>query len=830
MNNTIETDFIQAIKEAGLEPPGKIVVDGRIHRFSSDGRPREKAGWYVLHDLPDGVIAGAFGCWRSIDKVKWSSVTEAKLDKQQQRRIKDAIKKSYLLSEQERITLQEKIAKDAESLWEKAKPADPAHLYLVKKNVKAHDLRQNQRDGKDILLVPLRDLDGKLWSLQRIYPDGNKLFLKDGRSSGMMHTLGEPTPTRVIAEGFSTGASIHEATGHAVHIAFNCHNLKTVAESIRKAHPDTDLVIAADDDWKTEGNPGLTKATEAARSCGAKLAIPTWPEDQRGEKDTDFNDLALSQGPAHVKTCIEQAAKPRQEEGTDKKKTKDGSKQEGEKTSQASALVLLAKTICELFIDQNDEPHASIPVQDHREVYRIDSKFFRNWLCGQYYETSLQVANDPALRSAISTLIGIATFRGEKRQVLLRVGEQDDKIFLDLADENWRSCEVTKTGWSVIDCSPVTFCRTSSMRSLPEPRQPADINRLWRHVNVAQEDQLLLKAWMIEIFRRNSPDVVLELVGEQGSGKSFTHNNIIQLIDPNRVNLRSAPQKVDDLLVPASSTFCVNLENVSRLSPAMQDRLCSLSTGGGFATRTLYTNQEVTALDLQRPVIINGITGPVTHADLLDRTLSLELPRLEEVRPPSAMKEAFEADRPHILAGILDLLSKVMVRLPGVNIHPKRLPRMADFALCGEAVYIASGRKSGEFLRDYAENRRRGIRRTLDAHPVGMALISFMESYHIDYFEGTVKQLLSELEPHKPDGEKWIGSPKGLADGLRRLSPALRSVGIEVRMDTRPKRDGYHVLVRKIDLDEDHVEKPEREHCEHREQESETNNETEEVF
>ena len=144
--------------------------------------------------------------------------------------------------------------------------------------------------------MPLRDLDGKLWSLQFIYPDGKKLFLKDGRSSGLMHTLGDTTPTRIIAEGFSTGASIHEATGHCVHIAFNCHNLKTVAESIRKAHPDTDLVIAADDDWKTEGNPGLTKGADAARSVKAKLAIPTWPENQRGEKDTDFNDLALSHG------------------------------------------------------------------------------------------------------------------------------------------------------------------------------------------------------------------------------------------------------------------------------------------------------------------------------------------------------------------------------------------------------------------------------------------------------------------------------------------------------------------------------------------------------
>ena len=66
----------------------------------------------------------------------------------------------------------------------------------------------------DILLVPLLDLDGKLWSLQYIYPDGKKFFLKDGRSSGLMHNLGDPTPTRIIAEGFSTGSSIHEATGH----------------------------------------------------------------------------------------------------------------------------------------------------------------------------------------------------------------------------------------------------------------------------------------------------------------------------------------------------------------------------------------------------------------------------------------------------------------------------------------------------------------------------------------------------------------------------------------------------------------------------------------
>ena len=89
--------------------------------------------------------------------------------------------------------------------------------------------------------------------------------------------------------------------------------MKTVAELIRKAYPDTDLVIASDDDWKTEGNPGLTKGADAARSVKAKLAIPTWPEKQRGEKDTDFNDLALSHGPAHITTCISRAARPSEE-------------------------------------------------------------------------------------------------------------------------------------------------------------------------------------------------------------------------------------------------------------------------------------------------------------------------------------------------------------------------------------------------------------------------------------------------------------------------------------------------------------------------------------
>ena len=292
----------------------KILVDGRFHRFSSKGRPSDKPGWYVLNDLPHFAIAGAFGCWRTGIKQSWSSVKMSTLSKEKQRQAKKAMDDSIQKAKDERKVSEEKTSRFAQSLWEKAEPAQSSHKYLSKKKISPLDLRQNRRDGKDVLLVPLRDQDGKLWSLQRIYPDGNKQFLKDGRSSGLMHTLGEPTPTRIIAEGFSTGASIHEATGHCVHIAFNCHNLKSVAESIRIAHPDTDLVIAAADDWKTEENSGMTNAIEAAQSSGGRLAVPTWPDNQRGEKDTDFNDLALSHGPAQVKICINRATAQEKEE------------------------------------------------------------------------------------------------------------------------------------------------------------------------------------------------------------------------------------------------------------------------------------------------------------------------------------------------------------------------------------------------------------------------------------------------------------------------------------------------------------------------------------
>jgi putative DNA primase/helicase len=171
--------------------------------------------------------------------------------------------------------------------WAAAVPA-VSHPYLSAKAVRPHAIRV---EADHTLLIPMRDADGRLHSLQAISPDGTKRFMPGGKVKGCYHAIGRPTAKLAICEGYATGATIHEDTGHAVAVAFNAGNLLPVAKALRAKYPCITLVVCADDDWATEGNPGLTAATEAARAVGGLLAVPRFDGLPRADKDTDFNDL-----------------------------------------------------------------------------------------------------------------------------------------------------------------------------------------------------------------------------------------------------------------------------------------------------------------------------------------------------------------------------------------------------------------------------------------------------------------------------------------------------------------------------------------------------------
>ena len=292
----------------GLVPPFEVLADGEIHRCNAEERGGENDGAYLLH--LDGVPAGGFENWR--DGAGWEN-WRADLGRTLQpgeetahRTHCEAMKKAREAEDHKRKA---EARERGGRIWESALPC-AGHPYLIQKGIKAHGVRvvsSGHREGD--LVVPLRDVDGRTHSLQFIGPDGGKLFLAGGRKRGCYFGIGKPSGVLYVAEGFATAASIHEATGHAVAVAFDAGNLLPVAEALRAKFPGLELVLAADDDYHTDGNPGLTKATEAAQAVGARLVLPKFGE-HRPKGATDFNDLHRAMGPESVRGCIEKAEKP----------------------------------------------------------------------------------------------------------------------------------------------------------------------------------------------------------------------------------------------------------------------------------------------------------------------------------------------------------------------------------------------------------------------------------------------------------------------------------------------------------------------------------------
>lgn len=301
MSGTID-QFRHAIAASGLTPPIEIIDDGAIHRFSTNGKPSDDAGWYVLHS--DGIPAGSFGDWRSGLTQNWCSESQDTMTEAERQANRERVQAMQRQREAELVLRQQQAAQDATKRWAAATQC-AGHPYLERKGIKSHGVKV---EAEGTLIVPMRDTDGKLWNIERISPaDGSdKKGLFGGRRTGLYFSIGKPTGVLIVCEGFATGASIHEATGDAVAVAFTAGNLEAVAIALRSKYPALKIIMAGDDDWQT-GRTGLTNARSAALAVNGYLAMPEFFGYDRAEKDTDFNDLYQLAGLDAVKACINRA-------------------------------------------------------------------------------------------------------------------------------------------------------------------------------------------------------------------------------------------------------------------------------------------------------------------------------------------------------------------------------------------------------------------------------------------------------------------------------------------------------------------------------------------
>ncbi|MCS3471243.1 putative DNA primase/helicase [Pseudomonas sp. JUb42] len=260
--------------------------DGTIRRFFVPGdKAGTTNGWYCL--FADGIASGAFGSWKLGGTSTWCSREPA--DPREAEQVRQRIAQARAQREAQQLKHRQQAAAKARRWWRDARRADPAHPYLLAKGVRPHGLRQRG----DELLIPLYS-NGELVNLQRIGPDGTKRFVYQGKVKASYSPLGVVSPGRplCICEGWATGATLHQDGGYTVAAAMNAGNLKSVAQALRSKYPNVEIIIAADDDRLTEGNPGRTFANEAAAASGALVTFPEWPADAP-DTLTDFNDLAV---------------------------------------------------------------------------------------------------------------------------------------------------------------------------------------------------------------------------------------------------------------------------------------------------------------------------------------------------------------------------------------------------------------------------------------------------------------------------------------------------------------------------------------------------------
>jgi hypothetical protein len=458
------------------------------------------------------------------------------------------------------------------------------------------------------------------------------------------------------------------------------------------------------------------------------------------------------------------------------------------KKSQATILVELVEGLqCTLFHDDTKEAYASVPVENHRECWPVCSVGFKEWLAMKYYGAHNSTPGNKAISDALVNIAGQAKF-GDKAKaelVYTRVGGNNQEVFVDLGDDDWNMVHITPEGWKVVPHGSVRFRRSIGMKALPLPISGGDLRTLLGpFINLsADDDWTLLIGYLIAAIRLLGPQLILEIIGEQGSSKTTVTDIIKAVLDPNKASKRTEPKEERDLMIGAANNWLLAFDNLSGLQGWQSDALCRLSTGGALVTRTLYTNKEETMFEAKRPIVLNGIGSISNRPDLLDRSITLSLAQIpEEARKPEGeFWEDFHEVSGQIFGALCDAVVSALKNLP--TTRPPKLERMADAVLWVTAAEPGLGWEPGTFQTAYRENRRTLNETALEGSLIFEPLCTLLNEAKTPW-EGTAGELLEALGSiavEKAAKQKmWPANARALRIALQRIVPNLRAIGITV--------------------------------------------------
>jgi hypothetical protein len=486
--------------------------------------------------------------------------------------------------------------------------------------------------------------------------------------------------------------------------------------------------------------------------------------------------------------------------------------------AKAAVKAKAQKDALEFFHDPQDIPYATVPVRDHRETWRIDSRKFWLWVTRTLYEHLKFPPPKALVADIIEEFEMWALCDGPTFEVSIRLAEHDGATFLDLVNEHWQAIEIGERGWRIVSEAPVKFRRAMGMAALPYPVGGGDPRELVRFLNIRPESEILLLTWLSYAFRPHGPYPILALSGVQGSGKSTVTKVLRALVDPSQAELSDAPRDERSLVMSASNTHLLAFDNLSEIKSGMSDAFCRIATGGSHRERKYFTNDGSEEMFMfQNPVIINGISELPERPDLLDRSIVVHLEPISEDhrRDERMFWRDFDAARRRLLGAMLDAVCSGIRRVRTVDLP--FMPRLADFCKWGCAIEESLGYAPGTFLAAYKKNIADSNAAALEASPIAWPIFQFLQEQPDRVWCSTPLRLLQALTEFVEMREgsrgpqalirkhpRWPKAANALSAEIARVEPNLTKLGIQVESG-RTKAARYLRLTMDDDVPEDTV-------------------------
>ncbi len=447
------------------------------------------------------------------------------------------------------------------------------------------------------------------------------------------------------------------------------------------------------------------------------------------------------------------------------------------------------------------EPYVEFDVNAHSENYHVKSNLFKFWLIKFYFSIMHSIPPANLVKETLNRFEGEALLNSPVQDISIRYAKHRNAIYIDLGNDEWQQVKITGNSIDIIPekKSPVRFVRAPGMLPLPIPVLGGSFKPLWDLLNIEHAgDRVLIISWLIGAMRPEGPFPILILQGEQGTSKSTTARILGDLIDPRTASLRSLPRSERDLAISATKSWVLIFDNLSGIKDWISDAFCRIATGGGFSTRTLFTDDIEKILSFKRPMILNGISDIATRHDLADRSIIAPMPTIPEDKRKSEKEimANWVNIRPLIFGKLCEVLSTALCNIDDVKLD--KSPRMADFAEWITAAEPSLPWDKGIFLKEYNENRDSLIDIALEADSVGTAVIDLMGK--VGEWSGTPTDLLNALNKIVSKSIRqhisWPKRANSFSNKLRQVSPALRKKGIEI---IRSKSGQRNITIKKIE-------------------------------